>query len=83
MGASHDAPGRTASLIGSGGTKLPPIEWSRTDYRKLMLADLRGAGSGLVGAVLALVLLMAAGMSIAIVVTTILNAMGFDPSSLY
>ena len=84
VGASHDAPARAASTpVSAGGGKLPPITWRRTDYRKIMVADLKGAGSSLVLAVLLVSALTFAGMLIAIGVTTVLGALGFDPSSLY
>ncbi|BAL87879.1 hypothetical protein AMIS_26590 [Actinoplanes missouriensis 431] len=84
VGASHDAPVRTGSTtVPAGGRKLPPIEWPRTDYRKIMITDLTGAGKGIATAALVIAVLVAAGMGIAVAVTSILNALGFDPASLY
>lgn len=84
VGASHDSPVWTASTTGpAGSAKLPPIEWPRTDYRKIMLADLTGTGKSLVMALLMFAVLITGGISIAVVVTTILSALGVDPASLY
>ncbi|MFF0373730.1 hypothetical protein [Actinoplanes missouriensis] len=48
-----------------------------------MITDLTGAGKGIATAALVIAVLVAAGMGIAVAVTSILNALGFDPASLY
>ncbi|WP_328475204.1 hypothetical protein OHA21_17995 [Actinoplanes sp. NBC_00393] len=81
VGASHDAPVRTASAtVPPAGRKLPPIEWARTDYRRIMLTELWGTGHSLVLAIVAFAMLTAAGITLAIVVTTILHTLGYDPA---
>jgi hypothetical protein len=84
VGASHDASTRTgaAPVSGSGG-KLPPIVWTHTDFGKIMRQDLAGLGQAVVVALLGFAVFIAAGMGIAFVVATILNAVGLDPSSSY
>ncbi|GGN26239.1 hypothetical protein FHR83_007316 [Actinoplanes campanulatus] len=85
IGSSHDAPipTGTASSGPAGGGKLPPIVWARTDYGKIMRGDLLGAGKSVVVALIGMAVFIAIGMAIALLVTTIINALGFDPSSSY
>jgi hypothetical protein len=84
VGASHDASTRTGSTpVSPGGPKLPPIQWTRTDLGKIMRDDLVGLGQAIVVAAIGMALFIATGMAIAFVVTTILSAVGIDPSSSY
>jgi hypothetical protein len=84
VGASHDAPARTATApVQAGSGKLPPIEWSRPDRGKIVRDDLIGLGRTLVVALLGMAVLVTTGLVIAILLTTVLNALGFDPSSSY
>jgi hypothetical protein len=84
VGASHDASTRTgAAPVAAGGSKLPPIEWSHVDLGKIMRQDLAGLGRTVAVLLLGMTVFIVAGMGIALLVTTILNAVGFDPSSSY
>ncbi|MEV4280917.1 hypothetical protein [Actinoplanes xinjiangensis] len=84
VGASHDAPVPNASTKASvTGTKLPPIQWPRTDYRKIMIADLVGTGKSMVVAILAFAVLTGIGVGIAVAVATLLAVVGVDTSSMY
>ncbi|MBW6438207.1 hypothetical protein KZ829_31210 [Actinoplanes hulinensis] len=82
IGSSHDAPIPTGTAS-SGGGKLPPIVWQRTDYGKIMRGDLLGAGKSVVMALIGIAVFVAIGMGIALLVTTIINTLGYDPSSSY
>jgi hypothetical protein len=84
VGVSHDSPAWTASTTSpTGSAKLPPIEWPRTNYRRIMLADLAGTAKSLVMALIMFAIMIVGGMSIAMVLATLLNVLGFDPASLY
>ncbi|MEU4427092.1 hypothetical protein AB0F81_41255 [Actinoplanes sp. NPDC024001] len=48
-----------------------------------MLTDLLGTGKSVVLAMLMFAGLTAAGVAAALLVATLLNALGFDPSSMY
>ncbi|MEV0897064.1 hypothetical protein [Actinoplanes sp. NPDC049802] len=67
----------------STGGKLPPIVWTRPDRGKILRDDLFGLAKTVVVTLLGMTVFIATGMGIAIVVTTVLKALGFDPSSLY
>ncbi|GAA0426729.1 hypothetical protein Aca07nite_36700 [Actinoplanes capillaceus] len=85
IGSSHDAPIPTGTATSgpAGGGKLPPIVWARTDYGKIMRGDLLGAGRSVVVALIGIAVFIAIGMGIALLVTTIINTLGYDPSSSY
>ncbi|MEV4282804.1 hypothetical protein [Actinoplanes xinjiangensis] len=48
-----------------------------------MLADLAGTAKSLVMALIMFAIMIVGGMSIAMVLATLLNVLGFDPASLY
>ncbi|MBB4748066.1 hypothetical protein [Actinoplanes lobatus] len=62
---------------------MPPIVWQRTDYGKIMRGDLLGVGKSVVVALLGIAVFIAAGMGIALLVTTIMKALGVDPAPLF
>lgn len=84
IGASHDTSTRAGSApVSSGGRKLPPIVWAHVDTGKMMREDLAGVGWAVTVALAGMAVFIGTGMGIALVVTTVLHVLGFDPSSSY
>ncbi|SDS39567.1 hypothetical protein [Actinoplanes derwentensis] len=84
VGTKRDeATSGVASPTTAGRSVLPPIEWTHVDRGKILREDLLGVGGATTAIMVGLTVFIATAMGIALVLTTVLTALGFEFSSLY